>query len=144
MATLQAIRDGIANVIKGQIPSLHVYDTVPDATNFPAVIVQPDPKKSADLQGAFARGMDTWHVLIYVLVPRGTDVRAAQEKLDRFITGGGDRSVREALWNRPDLGLAETDLNAVGVEAYGGSFDTANTPCLGAILRTEVRTSGRA
>lgn len=145
MATLQAIRDGIKMVTTGQISSLHGYDTVPDVTQLPAFVVGVDPKESCDFTGAMGRGMDTWNILIYILVARGSDVRAAQEQLDQYLTGGGSKSVREALWNRSDLGLNDgTDLTVTGLERYGGSFDTANIPCIGAIVRTIVRTPGTA
>lgn len=145
MASLSAIRDGIKTVIKGQISTMNVYDTVADVTHLPAIIVGVDPKESADFTGAMGRGMDTWNILVYILVARGTDVVAAQEQLDQYLSGGGPKSVREALWNRPELALSDgTDLTVVGLEKYGGSFDTANIPCVGAILRTVVRTPGTA
>lgn len=140
MATLQAIRDGIKIVITGQVSGMQGYDTVPDVTHLPGFIVGVDPKESCDYTGAMARGMDVWNILVYVLVARGTDVRAAQEQLDSYI-----KQVRDALWNRDDLNLDDgTDLTVTGLEKYGGSFDTANIPCVGAVLRTVVRTPGTA
>jgi len=42
MASLEQIRDGLKATIEAAIPSLHVYDTVPDSANvLPAVIVVP-------------------------------------------------------------------------------------------------------
>jgi hypothetical protein len=138
LATLEEIRDGIKSTLKASLSNLHVYDTVPDVTNLPAVVVMPDPENTVDFATSFRRGHDEWHILLFILVP-SQDRRAAQDQLDRFLTGAGPKSVREVIYNNPGLGLIDgTDATVVGAKSYGGNFDSANTSMVGVILRLKV------
>jgi hypothetical protein len=87
--------------------------------------------------------MDTWRFDLYILVQRG-ESGSAQKSLDAYVTGSGERSVREVIYNTPNLGLGDgTDAQAEGVREYGGKFQTARVDHVGAIVRLTVRTPGR-
>jgi len=142
MATLAEIRFGIKEVLQEAIEGMHVYDDVMDVVQSPACVVQPDPKQTAEFDQAMARGHDKWYINVYILVARN-DTKSAQQKLDALVSGAGDRSVREALWNE-DLGLPGTVCSTMGLSGYGGSFDVAATNYVGAVLRLCVITPGTA
>ncbi len=139
MSSVSAIREALASTIEAGVESeIFTYDTVPDVAQLPAVVVIPD---KADFSGAFNRGLDEWTFNVYVLVNR-TDADTNQDQLDSFITGAGPDSIRQALYNTPNLGLLNTDAFPRGVDGYGGEFKTARIQHTGAILKVVVRTDG--
>lgn len=142
MATLAEIRLGIKQAIQDNIDGMHAYDDVMDVVQSPACVVQPDPKQTADFQEAMGRGHDKWYINVYILVARN-DTKLAQQKLDAYVSGAGEKSVRQALWNE-DLGLPGTVCSTMGLSGYGGSFDVASTNYVGAVLRLCVITPGTA
>ncbi|WP_119728340.1 hypothetical protein [Thermomonospora amylolytica] len=143
MASLGQIRAGIKEVLSG-IGGLTIYDTVPDVTQTPAVVVVP---READFEGAMGRGLDTWTFNLFVLVARG-ETRLSQEALDEYVTGAGPKSIRAALFERDDLGLSDgTTAQVTGMPRdvpYGGGFESAGVQHIGACLRVVVRTPGTA
>jgi hypothetical protein len=144
VASLEAIRDGLKITLKANIANLHVYDTVPDVTNLPAIVVMPDPENTVDFTKAFQRGHDEWRINLFVLVPR-VDARAAQEQLDKFLAGSGPKSVRQVIYQHPEIGLSDgTDVTVTGAKGYGGNFDSANTSMVGVVMRLTVLTPGTA
>jgi hypothetical protein len=126
---MSQIRDAIKSTVS-QV-GLNVYDTVPDVSNSPAVVVLP---VEIDFTKAMARGGDTYKFDLAVLVAR-TESRAAQEKLDQYITGAGPKSIREFLFHNSSLGLPDVDCIVEKMRGYGGTFDTATTNFVGALLR---------
>lgn len=148
MATLGAIRDALKTTLKTNISGLHVYDTVEDAVNYPAAVVMPDPsveRKTVEYGKSMGRGHYEWHLNIYLLVPRGTDVRAAQKQLDQYISGSGAKSVPNVLWVNSGLGLEDgTDCTATAASGYGGRFDVDNTSSVGACIHTTIISPGTA
>lgn len=145
MASLAEIRTALKTTLNAAIPGLNVYAQVPDVTQLPAVVALPAPPSTTglvcDFNGAFGRGLDTWHLDLYVLVSR-TDSVLAQQALDQYVTGAGPKSIRRIVYEVPDLGLADgTDAHAEGVRDYGGEFRTAQIPHIGAVVRLTVRTS---
>ncbi|GAA2092329.1 hypothetical protein [Actinomadura alba] len=137
MASLQTIRDAIRTTLNG-ISDLHVYDTVPEASNLPAAVVMPD---TANFNVAMGRGMDTWEFDIAVLVSWG-ESGVAQDRLDAYVTGAGARSIRQAIFSNRNLGLADTDAHISRMSDYGGQFDMAGIDNIGARLRLVVHTKG--
>lgn len=147
MATLTQIRDELKTVLKNNIDGLHVYSTVEDAVNFPAAVVMPSPNldiKTVKYGMSMARGHDEWHVNIYILIPRGADVAAAQDQLDQYLSGSGPKSIREVLWTNAALLPDGTDVSVESASGYGGNFETGNTPCVGAIIQTTILSPGTA
>lgn len=140
MATLSAIRDAIQTVVGTAIPTLTVYDTVPDVVNLPALVVIP---AETVFSAAFGRGLDT-HTLSLCVLASNREPGLGQDDLDALVAGSGVGSVRQAIWNNKTLSLASTDANITGMSQYGGRFETAGVEHVGAILTTVVTSLGTA
>lgn len=145
MASLTEIRAALKATLKDNIAGLNVYSEVSEVQQTPAAVAIPASQTAGgmtcDFDGAFGRGLDTWHIDLYVLVSR-TDAALAQKMLDQFVTGTGPKSIRRVIYENPDLGLDDgTDCHAAGVRAYGGHFETASIQQMGAVVRLIVRTS---
>jgi hypothetical protein len=138
MASLQSIREAIRATIIANLSGVEVYDTVPDVTVVPAVVVWPD---IADFNVAMGRGYDRWEFDLYVLASRGV-ADEGQNALDGYISGAGSTSIRQVIWQNRTLGLAGTDAYVARMSRYGGSFDTAQVPHIGAVLQLVVTTPG--
>lgn len=141
MASLAAIRDGVKATLEANISGIHGYDTVPEVTNLPAVVVAP---VQTDFTHSLSRGLDEYQFDLFVMVDT-IDARRSQEKLDAYLTGAGSLSIREAIYNHSDLGLVDgTDGHVANMRGYGGHYDTGNINHIGAILRLVVMTPGSA
>ncbi len=142
MASLEAIRNGLINTISHGVQSeLFGYATVDDLVQLPAIIVEP---AQADFALSMNSGTDEWQFNVFVVCSRA-DVQTGQEQLDGFVSGSGPDSIRTALSDRSDLGLgADTDSIVMRMVGYGGTFDTARVPLVGAVLKVHVYTNGRA
>lgn len=140
MSSITAMRDAIQTTVGNAIAALHVYATVPDVVNLPALVVIPGP---ADFMGAMGRGLDT-HTFNLCLLVSNREAGLAQDELDEFVTGAGSKSVRQAIWQTKNLGLADVDAGVTGMSSYGGQFETAKVEHVGAILTLTARTSGTA
>lgn len=140
MSTLEAIRDGIKSTLTANISNLEVYDTVPDVVITPAVVVWPE---LADFNVAMGRGTDRWEFDLFVLASRAV-ADEGQDTLDEHITGAGARSIRQVIFQNRTLGLTGTDAHVSGMSRYGGKFDAAQIPHIGAVLRLVVVTPGTA
>jgi hypothetical protein len=142
MPTLSQIRQAIDNTVQNNIPGLRGFNTVPNVSQLPAMVVTP-ARDTADFTGAMGRGMDVWRFDLYVLVQLG-EAATAQDSLDNYVSGSGPRSIRAVIYEHPDLGLGDdTDATCEGVRDYGGRFQDAGIKHLGAIVRLTVRTSGK-
>lgn len=142
MPSLSEIRRAIDNTVQQNIPGLRGFNDVADVIQVPAMVVMP-ARDTADFNGAMGRGLDTWRFDLYVLVAR-TEGSVAQQALDKYVSGSGERSIREVIYMNHDLGLGdETDAHVEGVREYGGKFQTARVDHVGAIVRLTVRTTGK-
>lgn len=133
MSSLTQIRDALKRTIIQS--GLNVYETVPDVTNSPAAVIMPD---IADYLGAFGMGSDEYHFDIPVLVA-SHNIRDAQRQLDEFVTGKGEKSVREFLFRNSSLGLDDVDCIVKGFKGYGPGYKSATTEFVGAVLKVCVR-----
>lgn len=140
MATLSDIRTAIAATIAANVAGLEVYGRVPDVIHTPAVVVEP---AAADFNVAMGRGTDTWTFALYVLCAR-TVATEGQDQLDVYVTGAGDSSLREIIFENRTLGLAAGALDASisGMSDYGATFESAGIPHVGAVLTLIVHTNG--
>lgn len=142
MASLSEIRDALAKTIRAHVDKpLHAYATVEEMVNVPCVMIEPF---RADFEGAFQRGMHTWDLYVYVLGPRAPGSGVGQELLDQLVSGSGPNSVVQILDEHPDLGLAGVDAQCHGLKGYGGMFEWAKVPHVGAILQVRVVVDPRA
>lgn len=144
MASLEEIKQGLSNTIIAHMPddSVFVYKDVPDVSQTPAIVIQPRPRDTADFQGAFRRGMITWEMDVIVMVGR-SEYEVAQESLTKLIDPVEEESIARALDSDHEIGLEDgTDSNPNGIRLYGGQFDNAKIPHVGAVLSVTVRTPG--
>jgi hypothetical protein len=140
LSSLSTIRAAVKSTLETAIQSLRVYDTVPEAVELPAVVVQPT---NADFDVAMGRGTDTWTLELLVLVSWG-DSDLAQNALDDYISGAGDSSIREAIFNNRGLGLTDCDAHVRDLTSYGVRFQAAQIDHVGAVLTMTVHTRGTA
>lgn len=141
MASLSAIRTALKTTIAAGVTGIQGYETVPEVTNLPAFVVIP---RSTDFTGAFGRGLDTYLFDVIVLVSRRDD-QLAQLDLDPYVNGFGSSSIRQAVFNARNLGLADgTDATVTGMSDYGATYDVGDIDNVGARLTVQVLTSGTA
>lgn len=131
-SSLSEIRGALKRTIAQS--GLHVYETVPDVTNSPAAVIMPDV---ADYQGAMRMGGDEYTFDVAIVVA-AHNIRDAQDQLDKFVTGQGEKSIREFLFRNSSLGLDDVDCSVKGFRGYGGNFKGATTNFVGAVLRVRV------
>lgn len=136
-ATLTDIRNAMATTLKNSINiRINTYAVVEDVGDLPAIVIEP---YTANFEGAFQKGWDTWDFNLYVLVSRA-DAVSAQKLLDQLLSGHGENSIREVLHGCPDLGLSDpVDTTVYEMKGYGGAFTWYGVPHIGAILRARVR-----
>lgn len=142
MASIENIRQAIADTITaGASDEVFVYATVEDMTQVPAVIVEP---ATADFDTTFGASMDDWIFNVFVMCSRAY-LPTGTNQLDGFCQGWGPNSVRRIIFETPDLGLPDdTDATVTGLRGYGGQWQTASIPHVGAILRVCVRTDPKS
>lgn len=135
MAQLSAIRDALKATVATAVPSLRIYDTVPEVANLPALVIEP---VTADY--TFSMSLDAcWYFDLIVMVPRVDSVRS-QDQLDTYVAAYGSNSIRKAVWDADSLGLSDTTATVTGMRGYGGSHDSNGLKHIGAILRVSVHT----
>ena len=141
MSSLANIKQALADTIEEHITSeeINVFPYIPDMIQTPAVCIDVHMSK---FDGAMMRGDDMWRFNVYVVVQRG-DAENSQSNLDAFLESAGPRSIREAIFNKPDLGLDDCQAFVSGVHEYGGGYRDARIDVVGAILRVDVHTDGR-
>jgi hypothetical protein len=140
MPSVSQLRAAIEATVSANIDGLHVYATVPEAANLPALIVRPS---AADFQVAMGRGADKWEFDLYVLCP-STIAQIAQDDLDELVTGAGARSLRQVIFQNRTLGLANTEAYVTNMTDYGGQFEAAGVEHIGAVLKLVAYTTGTA
>jgi hypothetical protein len=141
MASLKAIRAALRTTITGVVGAgVEVYARIPGQPVLPCVCVVPN---DSDFLKAMARGTDTYIFDLVVLAPSG-DNDVAQDILDDYVTGAGDKSLRQAIFNNRTLGLSNVDAHVSGMTDYGGSFEAVDVDHIGARLRLVVHTTGTA
>jgi hypothetical protein len=144
MATFKQIREAISTTLEANIAGMKCYPLIPqNAFVLPATIVLPT---DSDYAVAMGRGTDQYNFVLLVLVSYN-HLESAQDNLDPFVAGSGEKSVRECIFLNRDLGYPN-DINAhVGrMWDYGMRFspDTQGraTEALGARLALTVYTRG--
>jgi hypothetical protein len=86
------VRDGLKKNLQ-EIDGLRVYDLVPDNPQPPSAIIgQLD--LTFDLNNA--RGLDQANIDVLVIVQRFSE-RTGQDKLDKYLSGSGNYSIKAAI-----------------------------------------------
>lgn len=141
MASLKAIRAAFSTTLVSVIGAgTAVYQRIPAQPALPCVCVVP---AIGNFVQSMARGTDTYELDVIVLVP-SADNDVAQDRLDDYVTGAGDKSIRQGIFNNRTLGLSNVDAHISGMTDYGGSFEAVDVDHIGARLRLVVHTSGTA
>lgn len=137
MATLTQIRDSVKTVLEGAIPGLTVYPTVESIKVLPALVVEPVTAEYVTM----GRGVDAWEFVLYMLV-QSADMDLAQRELDTYITGAGDKAIRQAIFLNRTLGLSGTDAHITSMSGYGGRLESVGIEHISALLQLTVTTGG--
>lgn len=117
------VRDGLKKNLQ-EIDGLRVYDLVPDNPQPPSAIIgQLD--LTFDLNNA--RGLDQANIDVLVIVQRFSE-RTGQEKLDKFLSGSGDYSIKTAIESDKTLGGAVNTLRVTS--AQSGVYQAADVEYL--------------
>lgn len=150
MASVQEMRDAIANAITSEIPELFSYPTIDAVTQVPCIIVgAPSANFAVQVQRGYAtsamsmglNGLQEWTFELYVLVAV-PDLQTSQSQLDSYLDGTGEKSIRQAIFNNSTLGDVVEDCMVFSMDQYGGSYATCKFPHIGARLTLRVLTSG--
>lgn len=109
---ISQIREGIKQNLSS-IDGLRTYDQVPDVIVPPCVVVgQLD--FTFDLNNA--RGLDQANLDVFVIVQRFSE-RTGQDKLDKYLAGSGDFSIKTAIESDRTLGGACDTLRVTSAES---------------------------
>lgn len=125
------IREGIKKNLSS-IDGLRAYDLVPDVIVPPCVVVgQLD--FTFDLNNA--RGLDQANLDVFVIVQRFSE-RTGQNKLDKYLAGSGDHSIKAAIESDRTLGGACNTLRVTSAES--GTYQTGDIDYLSYRYRLTV------
>lgn len=139
MASFGELRDAIKAVLAAALPGATVYDTVPESANLPAIVVQP---AEAEFPLTMGRATDTWQFDLIVMTSYG-DAGIAQNRLDAYLSGAGDTSIRQIIMRNSSLGRGDVMTAYIaGMSDYGANFTMAGVDNIGCRLRLIVETTG--
>ncbi|WP_427422662.1 hypothetical protein [Lysinibacillus fusiformis] len=136
MASLTAVRDGLKARIE-TITGVTGYARAVGEVNVPAVVVTPGQIVFDD---AMQRGSDLLTFTLVLLVTLG-DSDLAQQQLDEYLAGSGDRSIKAAVEGDQTLGGVADWTDVKGVQAYG-LIEYAGRQYVGARFPVEVNVDG--
>jgi hypothetical protein len=122
------MRDVLKETIRASIPDVMVYDTVPEVSHLPAVVIEPLNATSS----SFRNGLDTWIFDFSIMVAR-QETSVSQNTLDDLLDGPG--SVPKILYS---ASLDDLDVYVQNMHGYGGSHPANGLPHIGAVLRVKV------
>jgi hypothetical protein len=112
MTNINGVRDALKSNLQ-TITGLRVYDLIPDIVVPPcAVVGQLDFTFDIDN----ARGLDQASVDIFVIVQRISE-RSGQDKLDNFLAGSGNGSIKTALESDRTLGGLVDTLRVISADS---------------------------
>lgn len=133
MPTITQIRTAMVSTITTALPALNGYRNVTDVVQVPAVVARPEKCNYIVAGGQCSE----WVFALYVLVAR-TDATTNQDELDGYITPTGANSVPAILFANPTLGLTGIDCVLESMTGYGGKWESASVPHIGAQLNVRV------
>ena len=139
MSSLTTVREAMADTVN-TIDGITAYAKTPSRAVVPCCVILP---MEADFTRAFGRGLDTWDFHLIIGVTR-TEFSVAEDKLDGFINGFGEQSIREVLFKNPNMGLDDTAVVAVKMLNYLHNTHWGGVEILSATLQVTVHTKGFA
>jgi hypothetical protein len=112
ITNVNGVRDALKSNLQ-TITNMRVYDTIPDIVTPPcAVVGQLDFTFDIDNM----RGLDQASVDVYVIVQRISE-RTGQDKLDNFLSGSGNGSIKTAIESDRSLGGLVDTLRVISAES---------------------------
>ena len=112
ISNVNGVRDALKSNLQ-TITNMRVYDTIPDIVTPPcAVVGQLDFTFDIDNQ----RGLDQASVDVFVIVQRISE-RTGQDKLDNFLAGSGNGSIKTAIESDRSLGGLVDTLRVITAES---------------------------
>jgi hypothetical protein len=112
ISNVNGVRDALKSNLQ-TITNMRVYDTIPDIVTPPcAVVGQLDFTFDIDNM----RGLDQASVDVYVIVQRISE-RTGQDKLDNFLAGSGNGSIKTAIESDRSLGGLVDTLRVISAES---------------------------
>jgi len=112
ISNVNGVRDALKSNLQ-TITNMRVYDTIPDIVTPPcAVVGQLDFTFDIDNM----RGLDQASVDVYVIVQRISE-RTGQDKLDNFLAGSGNGSIKTAIESDRTLGGLVDTLRVITAES---------------------------
>jgi hypothetical protein len=139
MATFAELRTAIKTVLADALDDVHLYDTVPETANLPAIVVQPSEATFPFTMGA---AQDEWQFDLVVMVS-SRDFTLAQTELDIYLSGSGSTSIRQIVMRNKQLGRNDVMAAYVaGMSDYGAQFAMAGVDNIGCRLRVIIATTG--
>jgi hypothetical protein len=119
MINISGVREALGNNLM-TITGMRVYDTIPDIVTPPcAVVGQLD--FTFDINNA--RGLDQASVDVFVIVQRISE-RSGQDKLDNFLAGSGNGSIKTAIESDRTLGGLVDTLRVISAES--GTYNSGD------------------
>lgn len=138
MASLTDIRASLTSLVQAPAIGLKMEPEVPAITTNGAIIMRPAVPAS-DFEQAYQRGLDRWDFDLIIVIGGG-DTTLMQRRLDAYIDGGGDQSIRKLVFDNRELGFTDgTKAHISGVVSYGPR-DDAGYQHVAATLRLTVYT----
>lgn len=125
------VREGLKNNLKN-IDDLRIYDIMPDVVVPPSAIIgQLD--FTFDLNNS--RGLDQANVDVYVIVQRFSE-RSGMQNLDKFLSGSGNYSIKQAIESDRTLGGACNTLRVTSAES--GTYTSGDVDYLSYRYRVTI------
>jgi hypothetical protein len=125
------VREGLKANLKN-ISDLRIYDIMPDVVVPPSAIIgQLD--FTFDLNNS--RGLDQSNVDIFVIVQRFSE-RSGIQNLDKYLSGSGDQSIKQAIESDRTLGGACNTLRVTSAES--GTFTSGDVDFLSYRYRVTI------
>jgi len=119
ISNVNGVRDALKSNLQ-TITNMRVYDTIPDIVTPPcAVVGQLDFTFDIDNM----RGLDQASVDVYVIVQRISE-RTGQDKLDNFLAGSGNGSIKTAIESDRTLGGLVDTLRVISAES--GTYNSGD------------------
>lgn len=138
MTSVSAIRDGLRTRL-GTINGLRVPDRPAGEVSAPAALVT---GPAINYDSTMARGSDDFIFTVTLVVSRAWD-RAAEEKLDGYLAGSGDLSIKAVLEAAPaGLGVAGVDYVRVASTNEPDSIPVGDIEYFGVQFTVEVTADG--
>jgi hypothetical protein len=146
MASITRLRTGLYGVLNA-IPRLQTYGKLTENIELGdggAAVVGP----MGWVPAAMGQGQYNCDATVYLIVS-AADYSVATDQLDELANPTGSRSVSQAIWNNPSLGvldaagLKDAHASVLGMSNYGGVLaDAAGLDHIAAQLNLRILTSG--